>query len=131
MFDGGPLTSNYKNVFGWGYHAKGELLCQSGMKSGVVCNLKTGSNLPDFNVECWAPDSDGDCDYHLKGLIRAIQMDGHDAARPGDSGGPVFSLMGSGVRAKGIVSGGAGSELLFQDWADVIQQFNAYPVTPP
>lgn len=54
------------------------------------------------------------------------------AALGGDSGGPVFTLVGTtGVRAKGIVSGASsgGSTLIWQDWADVISSFNAYPVT--
>ncbi|GAA3191300.1 hypothetical protein ACFO1B_40830 [Dactylosporangium siamense] len=43
---------------------------------------------------------------------------------------PVFSLDGDGVRAKGILSGGNDSTLmLFQDWADVIRLYNAYPRT--
>lgn len=132
MFDGSPTTSNYKIVHGWGYHARDELLCHSGMTSGVVCGLKTGSSVPYLNVSCDAPDSDGDCNYSIRGLIRTTQVNGLTASRPGDSGGPVFSLMGSGVRAKGILSGGSpdsGATMYFQDWADVIRLFGCYPET--
>ena len=128
MFDGSPTTNNYKNVHGWGYHAANELLCQSGMTSGVICGLRTGSS-GNYSVSCQHPDSDGDCGYTIYGLISAVQIDGGVAGRSGDSGGPIFSLMGSGVRAKGVLSGGVGnSRITFQDWGDAIQLFGAYPV---
>ena len=128
MFDG-PRNNNgyYKNVLGWGYHASGELVCQSGVRSGVVCGLRTGSST---NVTITNRDSDGDTGYTLYGLIRTTQIDGQTAVRGGDSGGPVFTLMGSGVRAKGSVSAGGGTTMYFQDWADVIRLYGGYPVTP-
>ncbi len=129
MFDGARDNGGfYKNVHGWGYHASGELVCQSGVRSGVVCGLQTGSST---NVS-WpsnAPDSDGDWGYTVYGLIRTTQINGQTAVRGGDSGGPVFTLMGAGVRAKGIVSAGGGTSMFFQDWADVIRLYNGYPVT--
>ncbi|NJC71998.1 trypsin-like peptidase domain-containing protein [Planosporangium thailandense] len=114
MFDGSPTTSFHKTVHSWGYWANGELLCQSGSTSGTVCGLKT-ENVNYSNSQC---DSDGDC-YTIHGLIGATQVDGRTAGLPGDSGGPVFSLDGDGVRAKGVVSAGSGTHLLFQDMADV------------
>lgn len=130
MFDGGPTTSNYKTVNGWGYHAANELVCQSGAASGVICDLRTGSST-NIVVSCSSPDSDGDCGYTIRGLIRTTQTSGNTAARAGDSGGPVFTLIGStGVRAKGVVSAGGGSTMYFQDWADVIRLYNGYPRTP-
>ena len=128
MFDGNATTSNYKTVNGWGYHAANELVCQSGAVSGVVCGLKTGSS-ENIIVSCNTPDSDGDCGYTIKGLIRTTQTSGSRAAQGGDSGGPVFTLMGTGVRAKGILSAGSGSTMYFQDWADVIRLYNGYPRT--
>jgi hypothetical protein len=128
MFDG-PRYNNgyYKNVLGWGYHAGGELVCQSGATSGVICGLRTGSST---NVTITNRDSDGDTGYTLYGLIRTTQIDGQTAVRGGDSGGPVFTLLGAGVRAKGIVSAGGGTTMYFQDWADVIRLYGGYPVTP-
>jgi hypothetical protein len=41
-----------------------------------------------------------------------LGVDGGTAGRGGDSGGPVFTLDGSGVRAKGIVSAGGGNTTL-------------------
>ena len=130
MFDG-PRDNGgyYKDVLGWGYHATNELVCQSGVRSGVVCDLKTGSST---NVS-WPsdhPDSDGDWGYTVYGLIKTTQTNGATAVRGGDSGGPVFTLQGSGVRAKGSVSAGSGTTMYFQDWADVIRLYNGYPVTP-
>ena len=63
-------------------------------------------------------------------LPTTTRIDGQVASRGGDSGGPVFSLDGDGVRAKGILSGGNdGTQMVFQDWADVIRLYNAYPRT--
>jgi hypothetical protein len=52
-------------------------------------------------------------------LILANQHDGLTASRPGDSGGPVFGLVGTGqVTAKGTITGVSGtSGLIFQDFA--------------
>jgi streptogrisin D len=114
MFDGGPTTRFKKTVHSWGYHVVNELLCQSGARSGTVCGLKTESN----NYANWTCDSDGDC-FYVHGLIGATQVDGRTAGQHGDSGGPIFSLDGDGVRAKGVLSAGDGAQLLFQDMADV------------
>ncbi|MFE7872012.1 hypothetical protein [Micromonospora humida] len=128
IFDGSATTSTTKAVRSWGYWAANELVCQSGMTSGTVCGIKQQSST-DIRVSCNTPDSDGDCDYTIYGLIKSTQTSGSTAARGGDSGGPVFTLDGTGVRAKGIVSGGGGTTLYFQDWADVIRVYGAYPNT--
>ncbi|WFE63362.1 hypothetical protein [Micromonospora sp. WMMD714] len=128
VFDGSATTSTTKAVRGWGYWAANELVCQSGMASGTVCGIRQQSST-DFRVSCNTPDSDGDCDYVIYGVIKSTQVNGSTAARTGDSGGPVFTLDGTGVRAKGIVSGGGGTTLYFQDWADVIRVYGAYPNT--
>jgi streptogrisin D len=124
IFDGTPTTSNTKIVNAWGYHVVNEYLCHSGVATGTRCGLKTVGG--DYRL--YGCDSDGDC-FYRNGLIKSTQVDGLQAAQGGDSGGPVFSLSGSGVRAKGIVVGGSGTTMYFQDWADVIREFNAYPVT--
>lgn len=116
MFDGGTATNFHKTVHSWGYWAAGEYLCQSGSTSGTVCGLRTDSYGNYSNYGC---DSDNDC-YTIHGLVGAAQVDGQIAARAGDSGAPVFSLDGDGVRAKGVLSAGDGqSHMLFQDMADV------------
>ncbi|MEV6370145.1 hypothetical protein AB0L86_24985 [Micromonospora musae] len=125
IFDGSTTTANKKDVVAWGYHSVGEYLCHSGSRSGTKCGLRTESG----NYRVHGCDSDGDC-FYVEGLIKTVQVDGATAAINGDSGGPVFSLSGSGVRAKGIVSAGGGTEMYFQDWADVIRLYGAYPRTP-
>ncbi|OZV83101.1 hypothetical protein CA850_06285 [Micromonospora echinospora] len=125
IFDGSPTTSTTKNVMGWGYHASGEYLCHSGASTGTRCGLRTDGG----DYALYGCDSDGDC-FNRHGLIKTTQVDGLTAAAAGDSGGPVFSLMTGGVRAKGILIGGGNSTMYFQDWADVINIFGAYPRTP-
>ncbi len=131
MFDGPRYNDGYyKNVYGWGYHAVGELVCQSGATSGVVCDLRTeGSTIVPIKWPSDHPDSDGDYGYLVWGLIKTTHTKGQTAVRGGDSGGPVFTLMGNGVRAKGITSAGSDTTMYFQDWADVIRLYDGYPVT--
>ena len=126
IFDGTKTTSNTKNVNSWGYWAANELVCQSGATSGTVCGLK---ELSTGDVHITTCNSDGICGYTISFLIKCTQVDGQTSARGGDSGGPVFALDGSGVRAKGITSAADGSNFYFQDWADVINLFGAYPNT--
>lgn len=131
IFDGPPDTGNTKRVWSYGWWAKDHQVCQSGQRSGTICGLKQIQSI-DRIVDCRDPDSDRDCGYTVKGLIETRKTDGTIAGRNGDSGGPVFSLDGSGVRAMGITSArGSGDPayLYFQDWADVIRLFRAYPRT--
>lgn len=132
IFDGPPNTSRTKQVLSWGFWAANELVCHSGAVSGTVCNLK---QLSSQDIILSTRDSDGDTGYTIRGLISARQMDGLTASRPGDSGGPVFTLDGAGVRAKGTIFGTLDNTnnqvLLFQDWADVINLFGATPRTGP
>jgi hypothetical protein len=108
MWDGLPNTRTYKVVRSWGYWIDGEFLCQSGATSGTVCSLQTQRQTV-ANHGC---DSDGDC-YTVYDLGRVLHTQGQTASQGGDSGGPVFALDGSGVRAKGLLSAGDGSEMLF------------------
>jgi len=134
MFDNPqpPDGHPYKNVYGSGGPVANELLCQSGAASGVVCNLRTGSSQ-DITITSADPDSDGDFGYKVLGVFNATQINGQTAVRHGDSGGPVFTLLGDGVRAKGIVTGGAGggSTMYYQDWPTVTSVYpGVVPVTP-
>jgi hypothetical protein len=118
IFNGNNFSPNTKNVNSWGYHVVNELLCSSGVHSGQICGLKTNGShdvIEDGHV--------------VHGLIKTTQIEGNIAVRPGDSGGPVYAFSGSGVRAKGIISAGSNSTMYFQDWADVIRLFGAYPRT--
>jgi hypothetical protein len=131
MWDGTSTSTVHKTVHSWDYPVTNELLCQSGYH-GVVCNLKTQSGRTWTVTGC---DSDNDC-YTMHNFSKAVQLDGVDAAVGGDSGGPVFSLDGNGVRAKGLVSAtranvvnGPGVNLLFQDMNDIVDRNLLYPRT--
>jgi hypothetical protein len=127
MFDGPRNTSSTKNVNGWTGWASGELVCQSGQISGTVCNIRQLYEIS-ISFPPNAPDSDGDWGYTVYGMIKSWQIDGGIAFRGGDSGGPVFTIYGSGVIAKGISSAGAESPYLyFQDWNTIGNRLGAYP----
>ena len=98
MWDGPSTTTFHKTVHSWWYPADGELVCQSGYH-GTVCNMQTQSGATYTVTGC---DSDGDC-YTMHDFKKVIKLDAGNVAVAGDSGGPVFTLDGNGVRAKGLV----------------------------
>jgi hypothetical protein len=116
IWDGGVGANEFtKGVARWDWVIPGEWLCTSGSVSGAICNHVVTSN---FTYSFCGTDAYGyvECYYDL---ILANQYDGLTAARPGDSGGPVFGLVGTGqVTAKGTITGVSGtSGLIFQDFA--------------
>jgi streptogrisin D len=118
MFDGGVNSNWTKTVHSWGYRVTNELLCTSGSRSGVICGDKTASG--EFTT--YGCDSDGDC-FNMHDMARADNINGACVGIGGDSGGPVFSLDGNGVRAKGVISGKGTSNctiLYYQDMDEVI-----------
>lgn len=126
MWDGSPTTTFHKTVHSWGFHDSGEWLCLSGAASGIVCDLET-QPWHYYNIYMENPDSDGDCCYYVEDMAIACVPGNTTAARSGDSGGPVFSLDGDGVRAKGIVSGvttkpfgSTPSCVVYQDMDDIV-----------
>ncbi len=118
VYVGSPNDNVTAAVEGWGWTFVGEYLCQSGVTSsrqlgGPVCNLKV--------LFYWADRED---------LVEAEQTEGRSAARGGDSGGPVYSVSGSGgLIAKGTVTRTAGARLGFQDYGTAWRDFNITPVT--
>jgi streptogrisin D len=103
------------------------LLCQSGATSGTVCNMQTQSGT----YSSYGCDSDGDC-YYMHGMAKAVKLDGGVIGQGGDSGAPVFSLNGSGVTAKGVLSGRQTTNyavMLYQDMDDTTANL-WYPRTP-
>ncbi|GLY15856.1 hypothetical protein Kisp01_28710 [Kineosporia sp. NBRC 101677] len=103
IFDGGGLKlyedrgQFTKAVSGWNDAFPNEWVCQSGMTSGAQCNIQ---NSNDFSYS-----------YSFAGetytdLVLAHSRGGI-GSRPGDSGGPVFTLDGAKVTAKGTISGGS------------------------
>jgi hypothetical protein len=102
-------------VQGWGDVYTNEILCQSGVTSaretgGPVCNIKV--------LFFYADRED---------LVEGEQMNGQPAARPGDSGGPVYGPSSNGgVIAKGTVTRTAGARIGFQDFRTASRDFGVY-----
>ncbi|TDV54848.1 hypothetical protein [Actinophytocola oryzae] len=102
-------------VQGWGDVFTNEILCQSGVTSaretgGPVCNIKV--------LFFYADRED---------LVEGEQMNGQPAARPGDSGGPVYGPSSAGgVIAKGTVTRTAGARIGFQDFRTANRDFGVY-----
>jgi hypothetical protein len=112
---GGGDSNTVTPVQGWGDVYTGEILCQSGVTSaretgGPVCNIRV--------LFFYADRED---------LVEGEQMNGQQAARPGDSGGPVYgpSSIG-GVIAKGTVTRVAGARIGFQDFRTASRDFGVY-----
>ena len=125
IYDGGVGSGEFsKAVSGWGWVYANEWLCQSGSVSGAVCGIQATNN---FTYSFCDTDSDGDWTC-MRDLIVAYKRDGGIASRHGDSGGPVFSLDGARVVAKGTLTGGnGGSMMVFQDFGTA---WNLWGVTP-
>ncbi|MFD9904004.1 hypothetical protein [Streptomyces sp. NPDC059063] len=115
MYTGGLGDERGVRVDGWDWVFVGEYLCQSGATSagatgGPVCNLK---------VEKFYNDSED--------LVEAKQMDGQEAARGGDSGGPVYAAGANGTAiAKGTVTRSLGPGLGFQDFGTAWRDFGVW-----
>jgi hypothetical protein len=118
VYVGTPTDSLAASVEGWGWTFIGELLCQSGVSSSrelgrPVCNLKVLFYYAD-----------------REDLVEAEQTDGQTAARPGDSGGPIYSVSSSGkLIAKGTTTRVAGARIGFQDYGTAWRDFGITPAT--
>ena len=113
----GPRVSNTtKTVTSWEPCFIGELLCQSGTTTAQAI----GSELCRLRVDRFATDSES--------LVEAVQLDGQQGARPGDSGGPLYSDLGSNVIAKGTMTWVAGSRVGFQDIPTANQDFGGIQI---
>jgi hypothetical protein len=99
----------------------GELLCQSGTTTAQAI----GSELCGLQVRSFNMDSES--------LVEATQVDGQQGARPGDSGGPLYSDRGATVIAKGTMTRVAGPNVGFQDIPTANQDFGGItiPGGPP
>jgi hypothetical protein len=112
MYVGGGNSTTQRTVTGGGAPFVGERLCQSGNTSanavgGPICNLQ---------VQFEGTDS--------QRLWEARQLDGQIAARPGDSGGPVYLDRGDGtVTARGTSTRVAGSGFGFAGFEKAQQRF--------
>jgi hypothetical protein len=126
IFSGSPTSSVNMGVGWWDWAYTGEELCSSGAVSGIIC----GHVIEDAGNSSYCyPDHWGNYECYT-GLVRSEQEDGAEAMRHGDSGGPVFLPLQSGaVIAKGIMSGWAGPDLYWQDFATANQLWGITPIT--
>jgi hypothetical protein len=115
QYIGGGDSNTVTPVQGWGDVYVGEILCQSGVTSA----RETGNPVCNIKVLFFYADRED--------LVEGEQQDGQPAARPGDSGGPVYgpSSIG-GVIAKGTVTRTAGSRIGFQDFRTADRDFGVY-----
>lgn len=111
LYVGNSTDNLIENVPYWGHVYVGQFLCQSGQTSagvlgGPVCNIKV---LFFYNDR--------------EDLVEGEQMNGQEAARGGDSGGPVYSRGDAGLIANGTVTRTAGARIGFQDFATANRDF--------
>ncbi len=118
IYVGGADSNTTKLVSGFDHVFIGELLCQSGVSSANA----TGAPVCNLRVLFFYQDPED--------LVEAEQINGQIAARPGDSGGPVYSDQGSSVIAKGTTTRVAGSRLGFQDFITANRDFGVEIADP-
>lgn len=115
QYVGGGDSNTVETVRGWGDVYVGEYLCQSGVTSA----RETGNPVCNIRVLFFYADRED--------LVEGEQMNGQQAARPGDSGGPVYGpAAGGGVIAKGTVTRVAGARIGFQDFRTANRDFGVY-----
>jgi hypothetical protein len=118
IYVGGANSNTTKLVSGFDHVFIGELLCQSGVTSANA----TGAPVCNLRVLFFYQDPED--------LVEAEQINGQIAARPGDSGGPVYSDQGGSVIAKGTTTRVAGSRLGFQDFITANRDFGVEIANP-
>ncbi|MBF9132869.1 cellulose-binding domain-containing protein [Plantactinospora sp. S1510] len=112
IYVGGVNDEVRARVVGWTKVFPGQLLCQSGVTSAGVL----GGPICDLRVEFHYDDREE--------LVEATQVDGEQAARQGDSGGPVYAVNADGtVLAAGTTTRFAGPGFGFQDFATARADF--------
>lgn len=112
IYVGGANSTQQRTVTGGGAPFIGERLCQSGNTSANA----VGSPICNLQVQFEGTDS--------QRLWEARQLDGQIAARPGDSGGPVYLDHGNGtVTARGTSTRVAGSGFGFAGFEKAQRNF--------
>jgi hypothetical protein len=112
MYVGNGASNDQRTVTSGGAPFVGELLCQSGNTSANAI----GSQICNMQVQFEGTDA--------QRLWEARQLDGQIAARPGDSGGPVYDDRGDGtVIARGTTTRVAGSGFGFAGFEKAQQDF--------
>jgi hypothetical protein len=103
MYVGNRTSNTRKTVTAWEPCFIGELLCQSGVTTaGAIGSELCGIRVNSFNMDS-------------ESLVEGSQINGQQGARPGDSGGPLYSDRGATVIAKGTMTRVAGPNVGFQD----------------
>lgn len=114
IYIGGGTSTQQRTVTGGGAPFVGERLCQSGNTSANT----VGGPICDLQVLYEGTDS--------QRLWEAEQLGGQQAARPGDSGGPVYLDRGDGtVTARGTSTRVAGARFGFAGFEKAQQRFGA------
>jgi hypothetical protein len=116
MYVGNRQSNTTKLVTGWEPCFIGELLCQSGTTTAEAI----GSELCGLQVDSFDQDTES--------LVEAHQINGQQGARPGDSGGPLYSERGADVVAKGTMTRVGGANIGFQDVATANQDFGGIQI---
>lgn len=113
IYIGNGASNTQRTVTSGGAPFIGELLCQSGNTSANA----VGSEICNLQVQFEGTDS--------QRLWEARQLNGQLAARPGDSGGPVYDDRGDGtVIARGTTTRVAGAGFGFAGFEKAQQDFN-------
>ncbi|QFZ21039.1 trypsin-like serine protease [Saccharothrix syringae] len=125
LFTGVGASTAIGHVIGWQGVYTGEELCSSGAGTTWLC----GHVVVDAgNSSYCGYDMYGNWECY-SGLVLSRQEDGAQAARDGDSGGPVVLPTASGIVAKGVISGAGGNQLLWQDFATAARIWGVDVVT--
>ena len=100
---GSTTAPTQMGVSGWASPVVGEYLCQSGSYTGEVCGLRVVDTGQSQCVSWFL----FICTSYMGPLADVVNSAGSGsyAAGHGDSGGPVYSRVGSVVVAKGLVHG--------------------------
>ncbi|MER7047505.1 GDSL-type esterase/lipase family protein [Streptomyces jumonjinensis] len=104
--------------------AEGNWVCQSGARSGEVCNIRVTAAVDTYSADVTDSEGNTTTTFYAGGWQAKKRVTAGDsstiAARSGDSGGPVYfsagedAGTGSTVTAAGIVSAGLGKPLTCQ-----------------
>ncbi|MCR3750337.1 S1 family peptidase [Lentzea californiensis] len=124
IFTGVQAGTSIGHVIGWQGVFTGEELCSSAATTTWLCGHVV---LDAGNSSYCGHDAYGTWECYT-GLVRSRQEDNVIAVRSGDSGGPVVLPTPSGVIAKGMISGGSGADLLWQDFATANAIWGVTPV---
>jgi S1-C subfamily serine protease len=128
IYSGGPESGTSYGVVGYSGTYVGDYICSGGHRSGEHCNIKITA------VNVTQPGSE-----HPPNLSVGHQLDGKTAVVRGDSGGPVYSQLGSPyqnyVNAKGVIITGAtdagGAIECDEELPDDITECSEYVVFQP